>query len=467
MTKDSSREKIGAAVASVIAAVFLSAFKLVVGIATGSLGIMSEAAHSALDLIAAIATLFAVKAADKPADPEHPYGHGKFENVSALFETLLLLLTCVFIGREAIERLLFKKVAVEITVWSFAVMFTSIAVDFTRSRMLSRAAKKFHSQALEADALHFSMDILSSSVVVFGLLGTRIGFTFADPFAALGVSIIVMFISIRLGKRAIDVLVDRSPSRKLVSSIREAALEPTEVEELKSLRVRDSGGKIFVDMVVGLPRLLPFEQAHSLMDEIEKRVRAVRENIDVVVHAEPVATSRETVMDKVRFAADKVEGKIHELEVFSTKTGFEIDLHLEVVDTDTIEAAHKKADALENAIRDQVRNVDHIFVHMDKSSMKPIDATAPNFQHSALPKKLLNFVKSQQGVVGCSNLNFAESESGLRVAMVCQFDETFSFGNTVKIVNGLEESILKKFPVISKVVIHQEPVSHDIRRNVP
>jgi divalent metal cation (Fe/Co/Zn/Cd) transporter len=175
-----------------------------------------------------------------------------------------------------------------------------------------------------------------------------------------------------------------------------------------------------------------------------------------------VEASAETVIDKVRFAAEKVDEKIHELEVFSTKTGFVIDLHLEVVDTDTIETAHKKADTLENAIRDQVGNVDHIFVHIDKSSVKPIDAKSPNFRHSDLPMRLLNFVKSQKGIVGCNDLNFAESESGLRVAMVCQFDETLSFDNTVKMVNELEEAILKKFPVISKVVIHQEPVSHDI-----
>ena len=457
MTKNSSREKIGAAITSVVAAIFLATFKLVVGLATGSLGIISEAAHSSLDLIAAITTFFAVKAADKPADTEHQYGHGKFENLSALFETFLLLLTCFLIGREAVERLLFKKIAVEITLWSFVVMATSIIVDFTRSRVLSRAAKKFHSQALQADALHFSTDIISSSVVIIGLIGTKIGFAFADPVAALGVSIVVAYISLRLGKQAVDVLVDRSPSQKLVSKIREAALESKEVEELKSLRVRDSGGKIFVDMVVELPRLLPFEQAHQLTDEIENRVRAVREGIDVVVHAEPVETNTETVMDKIQFAAEKTESKVHEVEVFSTETGFVIDLHLEVQETDTLDAAHKKADALEDTIREQINNVDHIFVHIDKSSVKPIRATSPNFFKGGLPTKLLNFVRSQKGVVRCSDLNFAESESGLRVAMVCQFDETFPFRNMVEMVNGLEIAILQKFPVISKVVIHQEP----------
>ncbi len=215
MTKDSSREKIGAAVSSVIAAIFLTTFKLVIGISTGSLGILSEAAHSGLDLMAAVMTLFAVKAADKPADLEHHYGHGKFENVSALFETLLLLVTCFLIAREAIARLAFRSVLIEVTVWSFVVMLTSMIVDFTRSRILSRAAKKYHSQALEADALHFSADILSSSVVIIGLIGARMGIAFADPVAALGVSVIVVIVSLRLGKRTIDVLVDRSPDPRL------------------------------------------------------------------------------------------------------------------------------------------------------------------------------------------------------------------------------------------------------------
>lgn len=463
MTNAASREKIGAAVSSVIAAVFLTAFKLIVGITTGSLGILSEAAHSGLDLMAAGMTLFAVKASDKPADLEHHYGHGKFENLSALFETLLLLLTCFLIAREAIERLLFRKVEIDVTFWSFAVMVTSIGIDFTRARILSRAAKKYHSQALEADAIHFSTDILSSSVVIFGLIGAKLGFAFADPVAALGVSIIVVFISVRLGKRTIDVLVDRSPDPKLVDSLRQAALKSKEVEELKSLRVRVSGGKIFVDMVVGLPRLLPFEQAHSLVDEIEKRVRAVREGIDVVVHAEPVETDKETIVDKVRFAAEKTESKIHEVEVFSTQNGYVADLHLEVDDAETIEAAHKKADALENAIRAQLGNIDQIFIHIDKSSVKPIRATSLNFRNSELPSRLLRFVKSKHGVGSCNNFNFTESESGLRVAMVCQFDETFSLEDTVRIVKELEKNIVKEFPQISKAVIHQEPISHSVR----
>lgn len=460
MTNSSSQEKITAALSSVVAAVFLTGFKLVVGLTTGSLGILSEAAHSGLDLLAAGMTFFAVRAADKPADSEHHYGHGKFENISAFFETLLLLVTCFLIAREAIERLFIRPVVIEVTVWSFIVMGTSIVIDFTRSRILMRTARKHHSQALEADALHFSMDILSSSVVILGLIGAKLGFEFADSVAALGVSAIVVVISLRLGKRTIDVLVDRSPSTGLVNSIRAAALESHEIQELKKLRVRDSGGRIFVDMVVELPRLLPFEQAHKLMDGIEQRVRRIRDGIDVVVHAEPVESDKETSLDKIRFAAEHIGSKIHEVEVFNTDRGIVVNLHMEVEDAGTIEEAHRKADELEAAIRSQLKNVDQVFIHIDKSSGEPVTATSVSLGTSELSRKIIDFMKTKREVVSCGNLGFTESSSGLRVGLTCQLDETFSLEETVRIVNELEEAIVNEFPQISKAVIHQEPVSH-------
>lgn len=411
--------------------------------------------------MAAGMTYFAVRASDKPADSEHHYGHGKFENISALFETILLLLTCFLIAREAVHRIVFKEADIEVTVWSFVVMLTSIIIDFTRSRILSRAAKKYHSQALEADALHFSTDILSSSVVIVGLVGAKLGFTFADPAAALGVSVIVVVISLRLGKRTIDVLVDRSPEPGLVEGIRAAALQSKEVRVLKKLRVRDSGGRIFVDMVVGLPRLLPFEQAHKVMDDIEQRIRKIRDGIDVVVHAEPVESDSETALDKIRFAAEDTDSKIHEVEVYTTENGVVVDLHLEVEDAASIEEAHAEADELEKAIRAQIGNVDQIFIHIDTSPGGIIRASSLNLRDSDLPRKLLDYVGSKGQVVSCSNLNFTESSSGLRVAMACKLDGTFSLSETVKMVNELEEDIIRKFPQISKVVIHQEPILRD------
>src|SRR5512136_2142004 len=218
------REKKTVALSSVIAAIFLTTMKLVVGLLTHSLGLLAEAAHSGLDLIAAVVTFLAVRVSGRPADSEHHYGHGKVENLSALIETLLLLATCAWIIYEAVNRLFFRNVEVDVTPWSFLVMAVSIIVDFTRSRALMRAAKKHGSQALEADALHFSTDIWSSCVVIAGLAGILIGdrvhesvptaahWLFrADAIAALGVSVIVIYVSYRLGRRTVAVLMDRAP----------------------------------------------------------------------------------------------------------------------------------------------------------------------------------------------------------------------------------------------------------------
>src|SRR5215467_7162004 len=174
-TQSMRAEKRSVAANSVFAAIAITALKIVVGITTGSLGILSEAAHSGLDLVAAVITLLSVRVSDKPADADHQYGHGKVENFSAFIETGLLLLTCVWIVSEAIKRLFFHHVEIEPSIWAFVVMFTSIAVDVWRSKALARIAEKYDSQALEADALHFSTDVWSSSVVILGLVFVLLG----------------------------------------------------------------------------------------------------------------------------------------------------------------------------------------------------------------------------------------------------------------------------------------------------
>src|SRR5256886_11345292 len=212
-------EKRGVAGNSVLAAIAVTALKIAVGLATGSLGILSEAAHSGLDLVAAIITLFSVELKKSPADADHQYGHGKVENFSGFIETGLLLLTCIWIVYEAFKRLFFHHVEIEPSLAAFVVMFFSMIVDYWRSRALGRIAAKYDSQALEADALHFSTDIWSSGVVVLGLLLVMIGRTYgiswlraADPVAALVVAGVVVYVSWRLARRTIDALLDAAPA---------------------------------------------------------------------------------------------------------------------------------------------------------------------------------------------------------------------------------------------------------------
>ncbi|HVP22087.1 MAG TPA: cation diffusion facilitator family transporter [Anaerolineaceae bacterium] len=292
--KKVDREKRLAALSSVIAAIGLTSFKIIVGIATGSLGILAEAAHSALDLVAAVVTFLAVRLSGKPADKEHLYGHGKIENLSALFETILLLVTCIWIIYEAVQRLFVRKVEIDVTVWAFVVMAVSIAIDYSRSRVLYRAARKHHSQALEADALHFSTDIWSSSVVIFGLALVKLsewipGLSFlrqADAVAAMFVAGIVIYISFQLGMRTIYGLLDTAP-KGMVEKIKAVVEGVPDVIDCHNIRVRYSGPQIFVDAHVLVSPELTIVEAHALTEEIEAAIREIIPGADITVHPEP------------------------------------------------------------------------------------------------------------------------------------------------------------------------------------
>lgn len=280
------KEKSNVALSSVVAAVFLTLFKLVVGVITGSLGILSEALHSGLDLIAALITYFSVRVSDKPADKDHHYGHGKIENLSAFLETILLLITCVWIIYEAVSRLISGNVHIEVTIWSYIVVISSIIIDFTRSRALSRVAKKYNSQALEADALHFSTDIWSSVVVLIGLIAANFGFYYADSIAALAVAIIVIYVSYKLGKKAIDVLLDKAPS-SLYEKIETAMKQIKEIYQFHDIKIRTSGAYTFVEVNIHVDAGLSIQEAHEISHKAEKEILKIVEKCEIHIHMEP------------------------------------------------------------------------------------------------------------------------------------------------------------------------------------
>jgi len=295
------KDKQSAALSSVIAAIGLTSFKIIVGVLTNSLGILAEAAHSALDLAAAAMTFFAVRVSDRPPDREHPFGHGKAENISALFETLLLLATSGWIIYEAVHRLTAKGVNVEVSIWSFIVMGTSIVIDATRSRILMRAAKKHNSQALEADALHFSTDIWSSSVVILGLIGVLVARAFpalaflekADAVAALAVAVIVIYVCGQLGMRSIQALLDAAPRNGETEKIIETVNALKEVNDVHAVRIRPSGAGWFVDMHVTMNGDLSVEESHLVTEKIETVVAGILPKSDVTIHVEPAGAGNE------------------------------------------------------------------------------------------------------------------------------------------------------------------------------
>lgn len=288
------KEKTSAALSSVAAALVLTIFKIIVGLATNSLGILAEAAHSGLDLVAALVTFIAVRISDRPADTEHHYGHGKVENFSALVETLLLLATCVWIIYESLQRLFFRTAEIDPSFWAFLVMGVSIVVDYSRSRILYRAAQKHNSQALEADALHFSTDIWSSAVVILGLIAVRISQAIpsweflkkADAIAALVVAGIVVYVSLELGIRTVQGLLDHAPQH-LAKHIETSVEEIPGISDCHRVRIRTSGPSLFVDLHIYVDPNQSLKDAHLLAKKAAEAVRHLAPRADVIVHAEP------------------------------------------------------------------------------------------------------------------------------------------------------------------------------------
>ncbi|MFQ5927413.1 MAG: cation diffusion facilitator family transporter, partial [Terriglobia bacterium] len=354
------REKKAVALASVVAAFFLVTLKAVVGVSTHSLGVLSEAAHSGLDLVAASVTYFSVRISGKPADAEHQYGHGKFENFSAFLETGLLLVTCAWIVWEAVGRLLYPdRVHVEPTVWAFGVMALSIVIDRFRARALGRVARKYRSQALEADALHFRTDVWSSSVVIVGLglvvAAERFELAWlraADPIAALAVAGIVIYISVRLGKRTVDVLLDAAPAG-LRTAVAPAATGVEGVLSVERVRTRRAGNRDFVDVTIAVSRALPFERVHAISDAVEAAVCRRIPKADVVVHMEPRAATTESLFDGIRAVAARHNLSVHDLSAHEMADGSQgarrlvVDLHLEVDASLSLQQAHALATRLE------------------------------------------------------------------------------------------------------------------------
>ena len=268
-------EKRSVALSSLLAAAVLTGLKITVGVATGSLGILSEAAHSGLDLVAAVVTYVSVRVSDKPADRAHPFGHGKVENLSAFIETALLFVTSAWIVFEAVRRLVVRDVHVEPSIWAFAVLFVSVTVDSLRSRALFRAARKYDSQALEADALHFSTDIYSTSVVILGLgciyAAQQSGLTWlqnADPAAALVVAGFSLYVGLRLGNRTLGALLDAAPEG-VSEGITEAVARVPGVLQQDRIRVRRSGNKLFVELRLVLESNIALEHAQSVVHAVE------------------------------------------------------------------------------------------------------------------------------------------------------------------------------------------------------
>ncbi len=460
------KEKRAAAGNSVLAALALTGMKLVVGLLSGSLGLLAEAAHSGLDLVAAIITLVAVSVSDRPADEAHPYGHGKVENFSALIETLLLFITCAWIIYEAVQRIFFRAVEVDPSLWAFLVIIISIGVDVSRSKMLYRAAKKHQSQALEADALHFSTDVWSSTVVLGGLFLVWLGKKIlpghagllkqADAVAALGVAFIVLFVSYRLGKRTIDVLLDRAPEG-LRDKIAKAADEIEGVISTGQLRLRRSGAFVFVDMTIEVDRTLSFERTHAIAEDVEARIQSLVPGADVVIHTDPRESERETMARRIRTIAERNQIPVHNISVHEDHGEIHIDLHLEVDDHLLLHQAHDLASHVEQDLRADIPAIRRVNTHIESRGTGVGSGPDVTAGQGPLVERVRKIADAVAGRACCHDILIRRQGDWFAVSLHCGFDKNLPVIEAHRLSSRIEEALKKEIPTIEQVLVHAEP----------
>ena len=451
-------EKERVALGSIAASAGLTVAKAIVGVLTGSLAILSEAAHSLIDLAATVLTYIAVRVSGKPADAEHQYGHGKVESVTALAETALLLLLAAVVIYEAAQRLFGERVhAVEATAAAFAIIAASIAVDFFRARTLSRVAEKTSSQALEADALHFSSDMWSSIAVLIGLGGVALGYSRADAAAALVVAIFIGIAGVRLGRRTIDTLTDAAPAG-VSERVTAIARRVPGIVTVERVRARPAGPALFVDLAVGVSRTLPLDRVTAIKERLTQAVRAGLPEAEVTITTEPRALDDETVRERVMLIARNRGLAVHHVAVQALADRLSVSFDLEVEGTLPLNAAHETASQLEEAIREELGPEVEVETHIEPLPAVVLaghDAAAGRV--AEIGGALTALAAEIVGLGEVHDVRVRETPDGEIVNFHCRVDPTLSVSVVHDLVDAAERRLRRRFPSISRVIGHAEP----------
>jgi cation diffusion facilitator family transporter len=469
--------KHSAALTSVVAALGITLLKLLTGLLSGSLGMLSEAAHSGIDLIAAVLTLTSVQISDRPADEEHAFGHGKIENLSAAFEIVLMVGSCVWIATEAVLRILHpSRITLRWSIWPFLVLLLSIAVDSARSLALHRTAKAHRSDALEADAVHFGTDIWSSAAVIGGLLASYAGqlwrlpaLRYADPIAALIVAAIILRVTWTLAHRTVDSLLDATPPEvrdELRGDLLRDLHAVPDVLSVQRLRVRRSGSNYFVDLTLGLPRVLTFQRSGQVTSSATEAVQKRLPGADVVIKTMPIATQSESSFDRVRAVAARSNLTVHDVTLQEYDGALHLEQHLELPETMPLRRAHEVATHLESDIRREVPGIATIMTHIE-GEPATIAHAAPVETAANLEEQLRTTAKRFPEILDIHEITVTRGHGGAATAIQinchCTLPDDLPLSSVHSVITDFEDEFRLHHPQVSRVLIHPEPASDNSR----
>lgn len=456
------------AISSILASIFLTFFKLLVGLATNSLGILSEALHSGLDIIAAAMTLYAVRMSMRTPDLEHPYGYFKFESLTSLVEILLLFAVAAGILYEGVIRIFIQPARIEINVFAFLIIFVSIVVDLGRSRALYRVSQKYGSQALEADSLHFRADMITSGVVLFGLIGAVfLGVPNADAYAAILASAAMVYTSLGLGRRTLDVLLDKAP-KGVLGQVKESVSGLAGVSRVGNVRVRKVGPQTFVDLRIEVPRTYTNERAHDVATLVEERLRRMLPNSDILVHVEAVESRRETVTDKIRLIAAGAEGikNVHSIYLSRgpdmEKGKLHVYLDVQMDEKLDLRTAHGIIDNFEKKLIDEIPELQKVTTHQEVETDERVAIGAEQIPDEVQVEKIRKLVLSVENVRDCRDIAIitikGEQHVTLTITVATGIDNERTLEDAHRIATDVQNLLLSQIGA-SRVVAHVEPAA--------
>jgi cation diffusion facilitator family transporter len=467
--RDFSAEKRQVALYSMLAAAAMTVLKLVAGLLSHSLGVLSDAAHSALDLVGATLTFFSVRMSDKPADADHTYGHGKFENISSFCEVILMAGSSAWIIWEAIRRMVHPGKGLQNLALPVAVVLCSVGVDFWRSRQLRKVAQQTGSPALATDAFHFASDIWSSVAVLGGLIASWAGIhfgigwlRFADPLAALVVSLMILRLTLLLGRDAVKVLLDETPVETQRRLIEEVTQVPG-VLSVEQARVRQAGASYFADLTLALPRRYTFEHTEELVEAAKDAVHRVLPQADVVIHTVPRQAKAESIFDRVRAVAARNNVSVHELSVRSHLGRLRVEQHLEMDETLPLRDAHNFATAMEAEILREVPEIDSVLTHIESEPATIEQPEELELVDRQIEKAMRAAAAQFPEILDVHEIQVRRLGEHIYVACHCTLPDEMTMQRVHVIITEFEDRFRKQCPEIDRVTIHPEPATDNLR----
>jgi cation diffusion facilitator family transporter len=426
--------------------------KLVVGLLTGSLGIISEAVHSLLDLAASGFTLVAVRTARKPADTEHPYGHGRAENLAAFAEGVLLLITAAGIAFEAVHRLTAGGAAVNAAGYAFALLIATMLIELGRAAVLRRVGRDASSDALQADATNRWSDVLATVGVLAGLVGVRVGFAWADSVAALLVAVIIARAAGMLAWHSGDILIDRAPAGA-ERNLRAAIQGVSGVREVRSVRVRRSGPKLLGDAVIATARMLPLEAAARIGDDVKRAARATLPELDLTVLVEGQSRPSDLV-ERVHAAAARNGGvrDLHNVTVERESDGsLHLTMHAKLPGDMTLAAASLASADLEKTLRAELPDATRIDIHLEPMEPHVVSGEDVTQRRALLAERMRQIVESHPAVKRGIDVELSDRHNRIHAHVVAELAGDVSLEQAHQVETELEEQIRRALPEVSEV----------------